>query len=213
MGFSLTRHIVFTGNGGIRVKQFLQRLDFWFVGAGNEFKRETPKSKKRPVVQIHLSCSVDSIAERFINSLEEKIVWDEELLSKALVDRFYNRARDDQAHEDVLTTMSKVNQGRQDVFKYSCKVINLVKWIPSDLKRYEDIVIGYYVDELTSQRSRDLAVSTFCKRDSWETPLHVVQSVVHLAIQLKMKRVQQSDHGCNLLLSLARFPEGDPAIL
>ena len=175
---------MFTGNGGIGVKQFLRQLDLCFVGARDEFNGETPKSKKRRVVQIHLSCPVDSVAERFINRLEEKIVWDEELLRKALVDRFYDGAREDQAEKDVLTTMSKVSQGRQEVFKYSCRVIKLLQRMPSDLKRYDDIVIGYYLDGLTSQRLCDLAVSIFRKRDSCETPLQVVQSFVHLAIQL-----------------------------
>ena len=178
---------MFTGDGGIGVKQFLRRLDLWFVGAGDEFNRETLKSKKRRVAQIHLTFPVNSIAERFISKVDETILWDEELLRKALVDRFYDGAREDQADKDVLTTMSKVGQGKQDVFKYSRRVIKLLQRMPSDLKRYDDIVIGYYLDGLTSQRLHDLAVSNFRKRDSCETPLQVVQNVIHLAIQMKMK--------------------------
>ena len=51
MGSSRMRQVVFTGDGGIGVKQFLRRLDLWFVGAGDEFNGETPGSKKRRVVQ------------------------------------------------------------------------------------------------------------------------------------------------------------------
>ena len=62
---------MFTGDGGIGVKQFLRRLDLWFMGAGDEFNGETLKSKKRRVAQIHLSFPVNSIAERFISKVDE----------------------------------------------------------------------------------------------------------------------------------------------
>ena len=108
-------------------------------------------------------------------------------MRKVLVNRFYDGAREDQADKDVLTTMSTISQGKQDVFKYSRKVIKLLQRMPNDLKRYDDIVTGYYLNGLTSQRLYDLAVSNFRKRNSCETPLQVVHNVVHLAIQLKLK--------------------------
>jgi len=162
-------------------------MESWFARMGDEFNGETPKSKRRRVAQLHLSCPVGSVAGKFIGRLEEAAFWDEERLKKALIDHFYDGEREDQVDEDVLATISTLTQGRHDVFRYSHKVLKLLQRMPNGMQHYDNIVIGYYLDGLTSQRLRELATLSFRKRDTRETPFHVVKDVMRLATQLKFK--------------------------
>jgi len=130
-------------------------MESWLATMGDDFNGETPKSKTQRVAQLHLSYPVRSVAGKFINRLDEKALWDEELLKKALVDQFHDGEREDQADEDVLTTMSTLSQGKHDVFRYSRKVLKILQRTPVGLQHYNSIVIGYYLDGLTSQRLRD----------------------------------------------------------
>ncbi|RPA94224.1 hypothetical protein L873DRAFT_1466926 [Choiromyces venosus 120613-1] len=177
----------FTGEGGVKVKEFLRWMESWFVTMGDDFTGGTTKLKKMRVAQLHVACPVRSAAGRFISTLDEGVFWDEELLKEALVDQFHDAEREDQADEDILTTMSTLRQGNQDVFKYSRKVLKLLQRKPSGLQHYDRILIGYYLDGLIGQRLRELATLSLRRRDSHETPFQVVKGVMRLATQLKIK--------------------------
>lgn len=162
-------------------------MEWWFTTMGDDFNGETEKSKKMRVAQLHLACPIHSVAGRFINTLEKTVCNDEELLKAALIDHFHDAEWEDQADEDILTTMSALSQGSQDVFKYSRKVLKLLQRKPKGLQSYDRILIGYYLDGLTSRRLRELAISRSSERDSHETPFQVVKSVMRLATRLKIK--------------------------
>ena len=69
----------FTGEGGIKVKEFLGWMESWFAMMGDEFSGETPRSQAMQVAQLHLAYPVRSAAGRFISSLERDVLWDEKL--------------------------------------------------------------------------------------------------------------------------------------
>lgn len=187
MGQPRAACIVFTGEGSVKVKEFLRWMESWLATMREDFNGETPKSKTQRVAQLHLSYPARSVAGKFIKRLAEKTLWDEELLKKSLVDQFHDGEREDQEDEDVLTTMSTLSQGKHDVFRNGRKILKILQRTRVGLQHYDSIVIGYYLDGLTSQRLRGLAILSFCKRDSRETPFQVVKGVMRLATQLKIK--------------------------
>ena len=177
----------FTGEGGVKVKDFLRWMDSWFATMGDEFTTGTAKSNTMRVAQIHVACPISSAAGKFIYSLSKGVFWDEQLLRDALIDRFHDAERENQADEDILTAMSALRQGKKDVFKYSGKVLKLLQRRPSGAQHYDRILITYYLDGLTSKRLRDLAILSFRRPDSTDTPFQVVKGVMLLATQLKVK--------------------------
>ncbi|KAG0124389.1 hypothetical protein HOY82DRAFT_617744 [Tuber indicum] len=177
----------FTGEGNTRVRDFLRWMNSWFATMGEEFSGETPQSKRRRAARLHLACPARSVAGRFINGLESTVLWDEELLRKALTDRFHDAEREDQVDEDILTRMSTLSQGEQDVFKYSHKVLKMLQRKSSRMDHYDRILIGYYLDGLSNRRLREMAILSFRRQDSQETPSQVVKGVIRLATQLRFK--------------------------
>ena len=177
----------FTGEGGVRVKEFLKWMDSWFATMGDDWTGGTSKSKTMRVGQIHVACPIHSAAGKFIGELDNDVYWDEELLRQALISQFHDAEREEHLDEDILSSMSTLRQGSQDVFKYSGKVLKLLQRQPSGSRHYDRILVGYYLDGLRSKRLRELAVLAFRKRDSRETPSHVVKEVMRLATELKVK--------------------------
>jgi len=187
MGWSRAACIEFTGQGSVKVKELLGRMEWWFTTMGDDFNGETEKSKKIRVARLHLACPMHSVAGRFISTLERTVCSDETLLKAALIDHFHDAEWEGQADEDTLTTMSALCQGSQDVFKYSRKVLKLLQRKPKGLQSYDRILIGYYLDGLTCRRLRELAISHSSGHDSCETPFQVVKSVMRLATRLKIE--------------------------
>jgi len=179
--------LTFTGEGGTRIKDFLRWVNSWYAMLGKDYDRSTLESRRRRVAQIHVSCLPQSVAANFINALDDDVFWDEEKLKDALVEQFHDGELDDLAKVDILSIMRDFQQGDRDVFWYSRKVLRLLRRKPARLQHHNDILIDYYIDGLTSRRLRDLAISSFCKASSRETPYKVVKSVIRLASQLKLK--------------------------
>ena len=73
------------------------------------------------------------------------------------------------------------------MFWYLRKVLRLLRRRPAGLQHYDDIIIDYYIDGLSSKRLHGFAVLSFCKAGSCETPYKVVKSVIRLASQLRLK--------------------------
>ena len=181
--------VVVTGDGGIGVKEFLQWMESWFATQGENFNRESVPSKRRRlgVAQIHVSCPIRSVAGKFLRRLTTEVLWDEEALTRALIARFQNGETDGQEQEDIFSTMSTLHQGDHDVFTYSRRVLGLLQRHPGGLQHYDKILICYYLDGLASQRLRELAILSFLKPDSGETPYQVVKGTMRLAKQLRGK--------------------------
>ena len=184
MGRSRAACVEFTGQGGVKVKEFLGEMEWWFTMMGDEFSGETDKSKKMRVAQLRLACPIHSVARKFINTLDKTVSNDEEQLKAALIDHFHDAKQEGQADEDIVTAMSTLSQGKQDVFKYSRKVLKLLRRKPSGLQALDNILIGYYTDGLTSRRLRELAVTGSSEH---ETPFQVVKKVMRWATKLKVK--------------------------
>jgi len=197
MGRSRAAWIEFTGQGSVKVKEFLGRMEWWFTTMGNDFDGETEKSKKMRVAQLHLACPMHSVTGKFISTLERTVCSDEALLKAALIDHFHDAEWEGQADEDILTAMSTLCQGSQDVFKYSRKVLKLLQWKPKGLQSYDRILIGYYLDGLTSRRPRELAILRSSEHDCCETPFQVVKSVMRLATRLKIKGYRRHGSTCS----------------
>jgi len=179
--------VVFTGDGGIGVKEFLWWMESWFATQGENFNGESVPSKRRRVAQIHVSCPIRSVAGNFLRTLPTEVLWDEEALTRALIAQFQDGETDGQEQEDILSTMSTLHQGDHDVFTYSRRVLRLLRRHPGGLQHYDKILIRYYLDGLASQRLRELTILSFLKPDSGETPYQVVKGVMLLAKQLRVK--------------------------
>lgn len=177
----------FTGEGGVRVKDFLKWMDSWFATMGDDWTRGTTKSNAMRVGQIHVTCLIHSAAGKFIRALDDNIYWSEELLRQALIKQFHDTEREEHLDEDVLSSMSTLRQGSQDVFQYSRSVLKLLQRKPNGSRHYDRVLVGYYLDGLKSQYLWGLAVLEFRKRDSHETPSQVVREVMPLATELKIK--------------------------
>jgi len=179
--------VVFTGDSGIGVKEFLRWMESWFATQGENPNGESVLSKRRRVAQIHVSCPIRSVAGNFLRTLPTEVLWDEEALTRALIAQFQDGETDGQEQEDILSTMSTLHQGDHDVFTYSCRVLRLLRRHPAGLQHYDKILIRYYLDGLASQHLRELAILSFLKPDSEETPYQVVKGVMRLAKQFRVK--------------------------
>ncbi|RPA89676.1 hypothetical protein L873DRAFT_616940 [Choiromyces venosus 120613-1] len=179
--------IVFTGDGGIGVQAFLRWMESWFATMGEDFNGGTVKSKKMRVAQIHVACPIRSVAGSFLRTLSDEVLWDEDILKERVIEQFDDAEMDGQAREDILSTMSTIRQGDHDVFRYSQKVLKLLRRKPDGLHHYDKILIRYYIDGLESQRLREMAILSFLRADSHENPHQVVKGVMRLATQLRIK--------------------------
>jgi len=179
--------LTFTGEGGTRIKDFLRWVNSWYDMLGKDYDRSTLESGRRRVTQIHVSCLPQSVAANFINARDDDIFWDEEKLTNALVEQFHDCKLDDLAKVDILSTMRDFQEGDREVCWYSRKVWRLLRRKPAWLQQHDNILIDYYIEGLTSRRLHDLAISSFCKASSRETPYKVVKSVIRLTSQLKLE--------------------------
>ena len=87
--------VVFTGNGGIGVREFLRLMESWFATKGEGYSGVSKPSKRRRVTQIHVACPIRSVAGEFLTTLSEDVLWNEEALTKALIDQFADREMDE----------------------------------------------------------------------------------------------------------------------
>jgi len=179
--------IKFTGEGGVKVKQFLDRMDQWFATQGDDLLGKTTQSKQARAAQIHLALPFHSAAYRFVMTLDKATRGEEELLRRALVNEFHDIEEETHAEEEMLSTMNSLRQGDRDVFQYSRRVIRFLQCTPRGLDRFNRMFISNYLDGLSSARLRELAISTFRRRDSSESPMEVVKGVMRLATQLKVR--------------------------
>ena len=177
----------FTGDDAIRVRDFISWMESWYATQGEEYTSNTPQVKKLRVAQLHVACPIKSEAGRFVRQLPEDIKWDEEKLKAALIEQFEETEADEHAQEDILSIMSGIEQGERNVFAYSRKVLRILRRKPARVNQYDKILIRYYINGLASQRLREMAILSFQKPDSAETPDKVVKGVMRLATQLKMK--------------------------
>ena len=111
MGYSQGVGMVFTGDGGVRVKEFLRWMESWFATQGEPFSGTTAQSKKRRVAQLHVACPIRSAAGNFLRSLLQETLLDETALTEALIEHFQDGEMDSDAQEDILSTMSSMRQG------------------------------------------------------------------------------------------------------
>lgn len=179
--------IVFTGDSGIGVREFLRWMESWFATQGEGFNGTTAQSKKRRVAQLHVACPIRSAAANFLRTLPQETLWNEEALTGALIEQFQGGEREGDAQEDILSKMSTLRQGDRNVFSYSRRVLKLLNRKPSGLEPYDKILVRYYINGLASKRVRDLATVSYLKPDSRETPYQAVRGVMRLAEQLKIK--------------------------
>ncbi|RPA88336.1 hypothetical protein L873DRAFT_79885, partial [Choiromyces venosus 120613-1] len=91
--------------------------------------------------------------------------------------------------------MSVFEQGERTVFAYSRKVLKILRRKPARVNQFDKILIRYYIEGLGSQRLREMAIMSFQKPDSDETPSKVVKGVMRLAMQLKMKGYKRNGGG------------------
>jgi len=185
-------NIAFTGNGGVRVRDFLNRMKCWFTTMGEEYNGKTAESRSMRAAQIQIACPVDSTAGDFLRQLPDSVLWDDEALMKALIDHFNDTEMDGQSEDDILSIMNGIEQGKRDVFSYSRKVLKLLRKKPANLQQYDKILIRYYIDGLASHSLCKFAVVNFLKTNSHENPYEVVRSVMRWARELKMKGYKQS---------------------
>ncbi|RPA90538.1 hypothetical protein L873DRAFT_433031 [Choiromyces venosus 120613-1] len=139
------------------------------------------------VAQIHVACPIRSAAGVFLRQLPDDILWNERKLKEAMIEQFDDTEADEQDQEDILSIMSGLEQGERDVFAYSRKVLKILRRKPARVNQFDKILIRYYIEGLASQRLREMAIMSFRKPDSNETPYKVVKGVMRLATQLKMK--------------------------
>jgi len=143
MQASRTVGIGFTGDSGIGVREFLRWMKSWFATQGESFNETTAQSKKMRVAQLHVACHIRSAAGYFLRTLSEDVLWNEETLTEALIVQFGDGEKEEQAQEDILSTMSALRQGDRDVFSYSRRVLKLRLRKAGGLEPYDKILIGY----------------------------------------------------------------------
>ncbi|RPA91947.1 hypothetical protein L873DRAFT_1848045 [Choiromyces venosus 120613-1] len=154
---------------------------------GEDFNGGMVKSKKMRVAQIHIACPICSIAGSFLRTLSDEVLWDEDVLKERLIEQFDDAEMDGQVWEDILLMMSTIWQGDHNVFRYSQKVLKLLRRKPDGLHHYDKILICYYINGLESQRLWEMAILSFLRADSYENPHQVVKGVMQLATQLRIK--------------------------
>jgi len=179
--------IKFTGEGGVKVKEFLDRMDQWFATHGEDLLGTTSQSKQERAAQIHLALPFHSAAYRFVMTLDKATRGEEELLRTALLNEYHDIKEERHAEEEMLATMRSHRQDDRDVFHYSCCVIRFLQETARGLDRFNRMFISNYLDRLSSARLRGLAICTFRRRDSSESPMEAVKGVMRLATQLKVR--------------------------
>ena len=175
----------FTGDNDIGVKDFLNWMESWFAMFG--FNGETVESMKMRAGQIRVHCPDQSVAGRFLQTLSDEILWDEDALAEALIAQFDDGEIDSQAQEDILSTMGTFRQGDDDAFSYSRRVLKLLRRKPSGPRRYERIFIRHYIDGLASPRLRTHATVSFLGSNHYESPHQAVKGIMGLATQLEIE--------------------------
>lgn len=178
---------MFTGDSGIRVELFLRRMDSWYAAMGEELDGKTAQSKRMRVAHIHMACPIRSVTGRFIQSLSDKVLWDENALRHALIQEFQDGETDDQLLEEILSRMRTIRQGDLDVFSYSRRVRKLLQRKPSRSQQYNKVFIRYYINRLASRRLRDMATLDFLRADSRESPHQVIKGVMRFATESKIE--------------------------
>ena len=184
--------IVFTGDRGIGVGDFLKRMEQWFIMMGDGYDGKTVQSKQMRVAHIHLACPALSVVWRFVQTLSEEIRSDENALAKALIKQFQDDEMDD---IDLLSMMCALRQGKRDVFLYSLRFLKLLRRMSSGLLHYDKVIIRYYVDGLASRRLREMAFVSFLRPDSRAPPNQVIKDVLLYATQLKVKGYRKYSSG------------------
>lgn len=187
--------ITFTGKGEVGVRAFISWMESWYSIQGAEYKDNTPESQKLRVAQLRIACPGVSEAGLFLHQLPEEILGDEEKLKKALIEQFDEIGADDNAQEDILSIMKEIEQGERTVFSYSRKVLRILRRKLSNVRQVNKALISYYIDGLANKRLRDMAIMSFQKPDSNESPITVVKGVMRFARQLKLKGYKKG--GCN----------------
>ncbi|RPA95357.1 hypothetical protein L873DRAFT_1813062 [Choiromyces venosus 120613-1] len=187
MGYPRPPAITFAGDDMIGVRAFLSWMESWFATMGEEFSGDTPQAKRMRVAQIHVACPIRSAAGVFLRQLPDDILWNERKLKEAMIEQFDDTEADEQDQEDILSIMSGLEQGERDMFAYSQKVLKILRRKPAKVNQFDKILIRYYIEDLASQRLREMAIMSFRKPDSNETPYKVVKGVMRLVTQLKMK--------------------------
>ncbi|RPA91059.1 hypothetical protein L873DRAFT_1820083 [Choiromyces venosus 120613-1] len=177
MGYPRPPTITFAGDDTIGVRAFLSWMESWFVTMGEEFSGDTPQAKRMRVAQIHVACPIRSAAGVFLRQLPDDIFWNERKLKEAMIEQFDDTEADELDQQDILLIMSGLEQGEHDILRRK----------PAKVNQFDKILIRYYVEGLASQRLREMAIMSFRKPDSNETPYQVVKGVMRLATQLKMK--------------------------
>ncbi|KAG0637062.1 hypothetical protein HOY80DRAFT_1052727 [Tuber brumale] len=60
-------------------------------------------------------------------------------------------------------------------------MLKLLRCKPGGLRHYDRILIGYYLDGLTSQPLQELIITSFHKRDTQETQVQVIRGMINYA--------------------------------
>ncbi|KAG0128250.1 hypothetical protein HOY82DRAFT_612196 [Tuber indicum] len=191
MGRKRPSGLTFTGDNGISVKTFLNRMKTWFATMEEDFNGDSVAARRKRAAQIRMACPIGSEANTFIDQLLEEVQNDDQKLSQALIAQFHD-VEDDGSREDILSIMHDMEQGDHNVFTYSYEVLKLLRRKPAGFQQYDKMLTQFYIDGLTSQRLREMAVMSFLKPDSKETPHQVVKGVMRFATQLKLKGYQKA---------------------
>ena len=115
--------IKFTGEGGVKGKEFLARMGQWFATQGEDLRGTATRSGQARAAQIHLPLPFYSATYMFVMTLDKATRGEEELRRTALLNEFHDIEEETHAEEEMLATMSSYWQGDRDVFHYSCRVI------------------------------------------------------------------------------------------
>ena len=106
-------------------------MESWFATQGEGYSGVSEPSKRRWVTQIHVACPIRSGTGEFLRTLSEDVLWNEEALTEVLIDQFADGQMDKREQDDILTTMSTLRQGDDDVFTYSRRVLKLLRRQPT----------------------------------------------------------------------------------
>ncbi|KAG0135514.1 hypothetical protein HOY82DRAFT_536688 [Tuber indicum] len=207
MGRKCPSGLTFTGDNGIGVKTFLNRMKTWFAMMEEDFNGDSVAARRKRAAQIRMACPIGLEANTFVDQLPEEVQNDDQKLSQALIAQFHD-VEDDGSREDILSIMHDMEQGDHNVFTYSYEVLKLLRRKPAEFQQYDKMLTLYYIDGLTSQRLRQMAVMSFLKPDSKETPHQVVRGVMRFATQLKLRGYQKAG-GCQMADQSDNDTEGE----
>ena len=183
----------FSGQGGVKVEEFLRWMDAWFATMGRDFDGAMSTSRRRQAGQITLAIKEGSAAWKFMYSLPQNVFTDEDSLRHALVERFHDDDMDGRDVEDITSMVRELKQGDRDMFWYSRQILKILKRKPIDLDRYDKLLITYYIEGLTSRRLRETAILKFCGPDSTFTPVRAVKDMMRYGRQIKEKGYKRQD--------------------